>query len=63
MAYRVYMMGCCRWESVGLDLGHKGGLSNLRPRRERCRASFSNTGGPPRVLKEGAIPEKLPRCD
>ena len=29
------------------DMGHTGGLTNPRPWRGRCRASYSNTGGPP----------------
>ena len=29
------------------DVGHTGGLTNPRPWHGRCRAGYSNTGGPP----------------
>ena len=28
-------------------VGHTGGLTNPRPWRGKCRAGYSNTGGPP----------------
>ena len=36
-------------------VGHMGGLTNPRPWRGRCRAGFSNTGGPP-------LPRKRAPC-
>ena len=39
-------------------MGHTGGLITPRPWRERCRAGYSNTGGPPLPRKR----EKLQNC-
>ena len=36
-----------------------GGLINLRPRRGRCRANFSNTGGPPLPRKRSPFQKKF----
>ena len=41
------------------DVGHTGGLTNPRPWRGRCRADYSNTGGPPLASKEGAFNKKM----
>ena len=41
-------------------VGYTGGLTNSRPWRGRCRASFSNTGGPPLPRKRAPL-QKKPR--
>ena len=38
-------------------MGHTGGLINPRPWRERCRAGYSNTGGPPLPPPRGEKPK------
>ena len=40
------------------DMGHTGGLINRRLWRGRCRAGYSNTGGPPLPRKRGALSKK-----
>ena len=40
------------------DVGHKGGLINLRPRRGQCRAGLSDTGGPPMPRKRAPRQKK-----
>ena len=39
-------------------VGHTGGLTNPRPWRGRCRASYSNTGGPPLPRKRAPLQKK-----
>ena len=39
-------------------VGHTGGLTNPRPWRRRCRAGYSNTGGPPLPQKRAPFPKK-----
>ena len=39
-------------------VGHTGGLTNPRPWRGRCRAGFSNTGGPPLPQKRAPLQKK-----
>ena len=39
-------------------MGHTGGVIYPRPWRRRCRASYSNTGGPPLPRKRGALSKK-----
>ena len=39
-------------------VGHTGGLTNPRPWRGRCRAGFSNTGGPPLPRKRAPLQKK-----
>ena len=39
-------------------MGHTGGLTNPRPWRGRCRAGFSNTGGPPLPRKRAPLQKK-----
>ena len=39
-------------------VGHMGGLTNPRPWRGRCRAGFSNTGGPPLPRKRAPLQQK-----
>ena len=41
-------------------VGHTGGLTNPRPWRRRCRAGFSNTGGPPLPRKRAPIQKSCP---
>ena len=36
-------------------VGHTVGLTNPRPWRGRCRAGYSNTGGPPLPRKRAAL--------
>ena len=36
-------------------VGHTGGLTNPRPWRGRCRAGYSNTGGPPLPRKRAPL--------
>ena len=38
-------------------VGHMDGLTNPRPRRGRCRAGYSNTGGPPLPQKRTPFPK------
>ena len=38
--------------------GHTGGLTNPRPWRGRCRAGYSNTGGPPLPRKRAPLKKK-----
>ena len=42
------------------DVGHTGGLTNPRPWCGRCRAGYSNTGGPPLPRRGGHF--KFCRC-
>ena len=46
-------------------VGHTGGLTNLHPWCGRCRAGYSNTGGPPLPRKRAPWTKKLEnnRCD
>ena len=39
-------------------VGHTGGLTNPRPWRGRCRAGYSNTGGPPLPRKRAPLQKK-----
>ena len=39
-------------------VGHTGGLTNPRPGRGRCRAGYSNTGGPPLPRKRAPLQKK-----
>ena len=39
-------------------VGHTGGLTNPRPGRGRCRAGYSNTGGPPLPRKRVPFTKK-----
>ena len=39
-------------------VGHTDGLTNLRPWRERCRACYSNTGGPSLPRKGAPLTKK-----
>ena len=39
-------------------VGHTGGLTNPRPWRRRCRAGYSNTGGPPLPRKRAPSSKK-----
>ena len=39
-------------------VGHTGGLTNPRPWRGRCRAGYSNTGGPPLPRKRAPLTKK-----
>ena len=39
-------------------VGHMGGLTNPRPWRGRCRAGYSNTGGPPLPQKRAPLTKK-----
>ena len=39
-------------------VGHTGGLTNPCPWRGRCRAGFSNTGGPPLPRKRAPFTKK-----
>ena len=39
-------------------VGHMGGLTNPRPWRGRCRAGYSNTGGPPLPRKRAPLQKK-----
>ena len=39
-------------------VGHMGGLINPRPWRGRCRAGYSNTGGPPLPRKRAPLQKK-----
>ena len=39
-------------------VGHTGGLTNPRPWRGRCRAGYSNTGGPPLPRKMAPLQKK-----
>ena len=41
-------------------MGHMGGLiGKPRPGRGQCRASFSNTDGPPKPRKRAPCPKKM----
>ena len=40
------------------DMGHKGGLTNPRPWRGRCRAGYSATSGPPLPQKRAPFSKK-----
>ena len=40
-------------------VGHTGGLTNPHLWRGRCRAGFSNTGGPPLPRKRAPCQKKL----
>ena len=40
-------------------VGHKGGLTNPRPWRGKCRARFSNTGGPPLPRKRAPLQKNI----
>ena len=40
-------------------VGHMGGLTNLRPWRGRCRAGYSNTGGPPLPQKRAPLTKTI----
>ena len=40
-------------------MGHKGGLTNPCPWRGRCRAGYSNTGGPPLPQKRAPCQKKV----
>ena len=40
-------------------VGHTGGLTNPRPWRGRCRAGYSNTGGPPLPRKRAPLQKKV----
>ena len=40
-------------------VGHTGGLTNPRPWRRRCRAGYSNTGGPPLPRKREPLKKVL----
>ena len=39
-------------------VGHTGGLTNPHPWRGRCRAGYSNTGGPPLPRKRAPLQKK-----
>ena len=39
-------------------VGHTGGLTNPRIWRRRCRAGYSNTGGPPLPQKRAPFSKK-----
>ena len=39
-------------------MGHTGGLTNPHPWCGRCRAGFSNTGGPPLPRKRAPLQKK-----
>ena len=41
-------------------VGHTGGLTNPRPWRGRCRAGYSNVGGPPLPRKRAPL-QKRPK--
>ena len=40
-------------------VGHTGGLTNPRPWCGRCRAGYSNTGGPPLPRKRAPLQKKI----
>ena len=40
-------------------VGHTGGLTNPRPWCGRCRAGYSNTGGPPLPRKRALSSKKV----
>ena len=40
-------------------VGHTGGLTNPRPWHGRCRAGFSNTGGPPLPRKRAPLQKRV----
>ena len=44
-------------------VGHTGGLTNPRPWRGRCRAGYSNTGGPPLPRKRAPLQKKGSHLD
>ena len=43
---------------MAAGVGHTGGLTKPRPWRGRCRAGYSNTGGPPLPRKRAPSSKK-----